>query len=260
MRRRRRIVRRAAPLALVAALALAGCSQAPPEVPPTPSHFELGDLDPSQIDGNGLWLLTGTDAAGEVVDAVAAAGTVEYSGTFTELTAATPEADPARGRTVAVDYRGRPGAFAAKITAGGLSLDVVTVGGHTYMRGNAAYAAQLGIPELEQGYVCAAAGDGLADQWSPLLRPADLVSALLGASGSVSVAQPAADAELLEVVVGGETAPAGVMHVQRVGAPLPTDFTAGDPSGDGSFAFGAWGEELDIEAPADLVRDCAASE
>ncbi|MFB6610046.1 hypothetical protein ACFCVO_07000 [Agromyces sp. NPDC056379] len=253
-------MRRAAPLALVAALALAGCSQAPAEAPPTPSHVDPGDLDPSQIDGNGLWLLTGTDAAEEVVDAVAAAGSVEYSGTFTELTAATPEADPVPGRTIAVDYRGRPGDFAAKITAGGLSFDVVVVEGRTYLRGNDAFAAQLGIPELEQGYVCAAAGDGLVDQWSPLLRPADLVSALLGASASVSVTQPSADAELLELVVGGETAPAGVMQVQRIGAPLPTGFAAGDTSGDGAFTFSAWNENLLVEAPAELVRDCAASE
>ncbi|SIN92892.1 hypothetical protein [Agromyces cerinus] len=60
--------------------------------------------------------------------------------------------------------------------------------------------------------------------------------------------------------MGGETAPAGVMHVQRVGAPLPTDFAAGDPSGDGSFTFREWGAELDIEAPAGLARDCTAAE
>lgn len=251
---------RGAPLLLVAVLALAGCSAVPPQVPPTPSHLDLGDLDPSTIDGNGLWLLTGRDAAAEIVDAATAAGTAAYAGTFTERTAAGPASDAVQGRTLSIDYRGRPGNFTAKLSAGDTSIEVVAVDGRTYLRGNAASAAQYGIPELEQGFVCAAAGESLVEQWSPLLRPAELVASLLESSDSVSVQPPPADTELLEVVVGGENAPAGVLQVQRVGAPLPTAFTAGDPSGDGSFTFSGWGEEFDVAAPSDIIRDCDSPE
>lgn len=253
-------MRRSAPFVCIAALALAGCSAAPQEAPPTPTQYDLGDLDPSQIDGNGLWLLSGADAAGEIVDAVEAAGSVAYSGTFTELTAATPEVEAAPGRALAVDYRGRPGEYTATVTAGGLSFEVVAAAGRTYLRGNAAYAAQMGIPELEQGFVCAASGEGLAEQWSPLLRPGDLVGALLESSDSVSVPSPPSDAEVLDVVLGGETAPAGIMHVARVGAPLPTDFTAGDRTGDGSFTFSAWGDDQPVAPPSEIVRPCGASD
>lgn len=262
MRPRRRIVNRAAPLLPVAVLAFAltGCGSSPPEVPPTPAHLDLGAFDPSTTDGNGLWLLTGSDAAAEIADAATAAGTVAYTGAFTELTAATPEADPVPGRSLSVDYRGRPGSFTAKLGAGDTSLEVVAVDGRTYLRGNAASAARYGIPELEQGFVCAAGGESLLDEWSPLLRPSELLGSLLDSSASVSVQPPVGDAELLEVIVGGEEAPAGVLHVQRVGAPLPTTFTAGDTTGDGSFSFTGWGEEFDVAAPTDVVRDCASPE
>ncbi|HEY9324199.1 MAG TPA: hypothetical protein VIP50_04645 [Agromyces sp.] len=253
-------MRRSAPLVCIAALALAGCSAAPQEAPPTPTQYDLGDLDPSQIDGNGLWLLSGADAAGEIVDAVEAAGTVAYSGTFTELTAATPETEPAPGRALAIDYRGRPGEYTAKVAAGELSFEVVAAAGRTYLRGNAAYAAQMGIPELEQGFVCAASGEGLAEQWSPLLRPGDLVAALLESSDSVSVPAPPSDAEVLDVVIGGETAPAGIMHVARAGAPLPTAFTAGDHTGDGAFTFSAWGDDQPVTPPTEVVRSCGESD
>lgn len=243
---------------LAAVLALAGCSAAAPEMPPPPSHLALGDLDPSTIDGNGLWLLTGPDAAAEIVDAVTAAGTVAYTGTFTELTAASPEADPAPGRTLGVDYRGRPGNFTATVSAGTTSVEVVAVDGRTYLRGNAAAAAQYGIPELEHGFVCAAAGESIAEQWAPLLRPADLVASFLESSDSVSVQSPSPDAELIEVVIGGQNAPAGVMQVQRVGAPLPMSVAAGDPTGDGSFTFSGWGEAIDLTAPTEVVRDCTS--
>lgn len=245
---------------LVAVLAITGCSAAPPELPPPPSHLALGDLDPSTVDGNGLWLLSGDDAAAEIVDAVTAAGTVAYTGTFTELTAASPETEPAPGRTLGVDYRGRPGNYAATLRAGDTSIEVIVVDGRTYLRGNAASAAQYGIPELEQGFVCAAAGESLAEQWAPLLRPADLVASLLEASESVSVQPPSGEAELLEVVIGGQNAPAGVMQVQRVGAPLPMSVTAGDSTGDGSFTFNGWGEPTDVTAPTEVVRDCAATD
>ncbi|MGH3706074.1 MAG: hypothetical protein ACRDT9_15675 [Agromyces sp.] len=249
--------RRLASLALagVVGAALAGCSAPPGEPPPTPSQFPADAVGDDPIPGNGLWLLGGDAAASEIVDATGSAGPVTYSGTFTELTAGAAGAEPAPGRSLAVRFSGRADQYTATIDAGALSLEIVTVDGRSYLRGNAAYAARTGIPELERGFVCTA-GDSLLEEWAPFLKPRDLVDELLDASGTVTVQAPQDDAETLDVVVGTAEAPAGVMTVQRTGPPLPAAFTAGDATGTGSFAFTSWGEPVAVVAPADPVLDC----
>lgn len=244
-------------LALVG-VALAGCSGQPTDAPPTPSHLALDQLGDEPASGNGLWLLGGDDAAAEIERAVGEAGAVTYSGEFTELTAGTAGAEPTPGRTLRVEFTGRPDHYTATIETGALSAELVAVDGRTYLRGNAAYAAHTGIAEVEQGFVCAVAGGSLVEEWAPFLHPRELVAELLGASGTLTVQPPQGDAQTLDVVVGTADAPAGVMTVQRTGPPLPGGFTAGDSTGSGSFTFTAWGEQPAVTAPADAVLGCGS--
>ncbi|HEY6799482.1 MAG TPA: hypothetical protein VI121_02480 [Agromyces sp.] len=245
-------------LVALAVLPLAGCAAA--VTPPSaPQGIDLEAFDPAAVPGNGLWLLGADAAADEVVDAVGAAGSVHYTGSFTELTLATPETEPAQGRSLTVDFTGGRGATTTTITAGELMFEAVLVDGRSYVRGNAAYAAHVGIPELESGFVCTVGEAGFLDEWAPLMRPADLVSALLGASESIAVETPTGEESTVSLVIGSAEGPVGTMTVQRSGAPLPTGFIAGDASGDGGFAFSAWGEPVEIAPPADPAVDCASS-
>ncbi len=191
------------------------------------------------IAGNGLWLLGGTAAADEIVDAVRSAGTVRYSGTFTELTAGTPDTEPAPGRVLTVEYAGGRAGSSAEFSAGDQRAQVVSIDGRTYTTGNDAYAAATGLADLARGWVCSIGTTGARDEWAPLLDPAELVASLLGTGESIAVETPADADTVVEVIIGSAEAPVGIMTVAREGAPLPVAFTAGDTSGDGSFSFSA---------------------
>lgn len=242
-------------LVAVAVLPLTACA-ATSTAPAPPAGIDLEAFDPAEVTGNGLWLLSADAAAREVTDAVHAAGSVRYSGSFTELTAGASDTGPAPGRSLAIDYTGRPGAATAKVTAGDLEFEVVLVDGRTYVRGNAAYAERTGPAAVEQGFVCSTGEETFLDEWSPLLRPADLVASLLESSESLTVEPPEDDEATVSVIVGASEAPVGALTVERTGPPLPVAFTAGDGSGDGEFSFTGWGDPVAVTAPADPVIDC----
>ena len=141
MTRGRRTLAGAAGITL--ALLLTGCAGSSTQVIATP------DIDPAATDGpitgNGLWLLGGTAAADEIVDAVRSAGTVRYSGTFTELTTGTPDTEPVPGRGLTVEYEGGRAGTSASFAAGDQRAQVVMLDGRTYTTGNDAYAAATGL-------------------------------------------------------------------------------------------------------------------
>ncbi|MCD2441624.1 hypothetical protein LQ757_04970 [Agromyces sp. SYSU K20354] len=247
--------RRLLPVAGIAAvLLLTGCASASTQVIATPS-VGAGQTD-GPIAGNGLWLLGGTAAADEIVDAVRAAGTVQYSGTFTELTAGAPEAEPMPGRVLTVEFEGGRAGSSAVVTAGDQRAQVAMVDGRTYTTGNDAYAAATGLADTARGWVCSIGTTAVRDEWAPLLEPGALIAALLGTGESVAVVPPADADTVVEVIIGSAEAPVGILTVARDGAPLPVAFTAGDTSGDGTFSFSAWGEPVDVAAPADPVVAC----
>ncbi|WP_308797168.1 hypothetical protein [Agromyces silvae] len=233
-------------LAALSAVALAGCSS-PPPAPSAPPGIDLEQFDGA--DGNGLWLLGGDAAEREILDAVRAGGPVRITGSFTELVQPDPESEPVRGRTVTVDFHGRADAFTAGVAAGDQQLTVVVDDGTTRVRGNAAFAATVGAPELAEVVTCTVGNDPTLERWSPLFSPAALVEDLL-AHVELGVAPPDGEGDTLEVVVGTEGSPLGVLAVERFGAPLPRAFTAADASGDGSFAFAEWGVAPDLDAAA----------
>jgi hypothetical protein len=221
---------------------LTGCSAAPP-APTAPPGLDLETYDGA--DGNGLWLLDGASAEREILDAVRAAGAVRLTGSFTELVQPDPESDPVRGRTLTVDFHGRPDAFTATVSAGAAQATLLVEAGATRVRGNAAYAESIGAPELADQVVCTVGADATLERWAPVLVPADLLEALLGGV-ELGVAPPTGDEETLDVVLGTDESALGVLAVERFGAPLPRTFTAADASGDGSFAFSEWGASPDL--------------
>lgn len=238
----------AAALLVVLATAIAGCSSAAAEPPPGPS-VDLGAYDPAA--GNGLWLTSSAETADLIVDAVRRGGPVHIVGDVSELVQPDPDAAPVRGRSVALDFRGDATAFAARIEAGDIAVDILVSDGVARVRGNAAYAASQGVPESADRVVCTVGSDGVVEAWAPLLDPVSLVRSLL-ADASVHAQAPLDESDdplaTLDVVVGTEQAPSGVMTVLRFGAPLPQEFTAADLGGDGAFTFSGWGEPVDLAA------------
>ncbi|MDR5698430.1 hypothetical protein [Agromyces aerolatus] len=233
-------------LGLVSVGALTGCASAVP-APTAPPGVDLESFD--GVDGNGLWLLPGAEARTEILDAMRAGGPVKVTGSFTELVQPDPESDPVRGRTITVDFHGRADAFTANVVAGDQQLHVVLDDGTTHVRGNAAYAESIAAPDLADRVTCTVGSDPTLERWSPLFSPAALVEDVL-AHVELGVAPPAGDGETLEVVVGTEGSPFGVLTVERYGAPLPRGFTAADASGDATFAFAEWGVAPDLAAAA----------
>ncbi|GAA1766761.1 hypothetical protein GCM10009747_28860 [Agromyces humatus] len=239
---------------IAGALLLTACAGASTQVIATPS-VGAGPAD-GQIAGNGLWLLGGIAAADEIVDAVHAAGTVRYSGAFTELTAGTPDTEPAPGRVLTVEFEGGRAGSSAVVTAGDQRAQIVMVDGRTYTTGNAAYAAATALGDAALGWVCSIGTTSARDEWAPLLEPGALIESLLGTGESVAVETPADGGAVVDVIVGSADAPVGILTVAREGAPLPIAFAAGDTSGDGTFSFSAWGEPVEVSAPADPVVAC----
>lgn len=225
---------------------LAGCAS-PPPAPTAPPGLDLEGFDGA--DGNGLWLLDGSAAEREILDAVLAGGPVHVQGSFTELVRPDPESDPVRGRTMTVDLRGTPVAYTATLGAGAAQASVLVDEGTTRVRGNAAYAETIAAPDLADRVVCTVGADASLERWSPMLDPSALLESLLE-TVELGVAAPSGDEDMLEVVVGTDESPLGVLTVERYGAPLPREFTAADSTGDGRFIFAEWGTAPDLAAAA----------
>lgn len=245
-----------AAVAVVALLALAGCA-APAEPVPTPEQVDLSTIDPQSQPGNGLWLLDGEAALGEITSAMRASLPVRYEGSFTELIES-EDADvpPTTGRTLTVTYEGASDRFSASVDAVAVHLEVVVAEGLTYIRGNRAYADRTGIAEFADGFVCTASAEALLAEWRPLLDPAALVEQLARGADPIAVAPRVEGSETLTVVLGAGDAPVGRLIVAAEGAPLPRLLEAADDSGDGRFEFSGWGEPVDVAAPTQLARPC----
>ncbi|WP_206448252.1 hypothetical protein [Agrococcus sp. KRD186] len=250
MRRRRSAV------ALLALVALTGCSAAAEPVP-VPEHVDLSTLDPQGQPGNGLWLLSGDAAVAEISQAIRAAGGVRYEGSFVEtIESEDPEVPPTTGRSLDVAFQGASDRFSATVDAGTSHVEIVVADGLTYLRGNRAYADRTGIAEFAEGFVCTASAEALLAEWRPLLDPAALVEELALGADPLAVEPRIGDSETLTVVLGSGDAPVGRLLVEAEGAPLPRLLEAADTSGDGSFTFTGWGEPVAVEAPGELARPC----
>lgn len=231
--------------AVALVVALTGCG-APADLPPTPTGIDLTGADAR--DGNGLWLRSGSDVTDIVADAVRTAGPVHITGKITETVQPDPDAEPRPGRTLDLDFRGTASAFMATVRAGDVRVDALVSADGSRVKGNAAFAREY-VGREPGAVVCTSGLDPVLLDFAPLLEPAALVAALLGAGG-VGANPPVGESETLDVVTGEEGSVVGVLTVERFGAPLPRSFVAADASGEGAVEFSGWGEPIDLEAAA----------
>lgn len=238
-------VRRAAVvlLALGSSLVLSACAGSPTPVPSPPPGIDAEGFEGAS--GNGLWLVPSAELPQRIVDAVHAAGPVVVQGTAHEFrTAEDGTLQP--GRTISVDYRGRADAFAATLAAGDVEAQLLVDEGRSRVRGNEAYAAASGRADLT-AVQCTVGVDPAVAQWSPFTDPALLVETLLSGA-ELSVAPPSGDGETLSVRIGSSDSVAGVLTVERYGAPLPRSISIAEPGGDTELSFSAWGEPADLDS------------
>lgn len=239
-------------IALVA-IGLVGCSAGEePDPPPTPEGVDLSGLDADA--DNGIWRLEGSEALAQVEQAIVHAGPVHIQGEVIERIVPEEGADPIAGRHLLIDYVGDKGRFEVVIGVSGMEVHLILLNGIGYVRGNAAYANHVGLPELATGFGCVAGNDSIMADWSSLTDPRSLVQ-LLTSGASVAVSPPTGDGAEAAFVFG-EGTPIGTMSVSAQGPPLPSSFVASDESGVGSLTFTDWGVVPDIDVPSVLLSNC----
>ncbi|RUR01583.1 hypothetical protein [Labedella endophytica] len=243
--------------ALVAALALSGCTTAAEPVPTeTPSNVDLSQVDVTDVERNGIEYLSGESAIDAVLAAMDDAGPVTMSGTFQE------RADEDGGgptRRLEITFEGTETRFRAEVTAAGVTAQAIVVDGRAYVTGDAGFAALLGVPEADGGTVCLASDDRRIVAWAPAFSPSALVASILRPSDGVSLdAAAGADLETasMEFVIGSGGSPIGSLEVATTGPAVPLRLVAADPRGDVDVSF-AWDVEPQIAAPTDLAVPCA---
>lgn len=261
---RKRRIGRALAVAVAVSIVMSGCSggllkrgkSSPPPPGTPPANLDLGSVDDAKSGQNGLWHLSGSQAIEQIIDAVDRSDGVLYEGTYVEqIPVEGDDQATTEGRTLHVTYAGSPEQYSASIEAGKLTASIVTVKGDTYVSGNAAFAAHIGVAEAAEGSVCVADAHGILDEWNLVLDPAALVEALLGNSASVSTPADGKQ-KSVDVVISDGTAPVGTMSVAAFGPPLPHSYVAGDSSGDASFTFDEWGTTRTPTVPDDVIVGC----
>ncbi|WP_207454275.1 hypothetical protein [Desertivibrio insolitus] len=244
--------RRLTGAAVALALALTGCTGAPAVDPPPAPEIDLSEEDLSA--GNGLWYLDGATALERIVEATRDAGNWTYSGSLVE-SVPVEDAPPVPGRRIDFAVTGSDTAYSASITAAGQQLEIVVADGAGYVRGNEAFAARAGRPELTSGYVCLTADDPLLAEWADVTEPGALLDALLGAT-ELGVTPPAPGATTATLVPGIDGAPIGTLTVAAEGDPLPGQLVLADTSGSANVTFGGWGSSPAPAAPTELSAGC----
>lgn len=231
-------------VALSAPALLTACST-PAELPAPPYGIDAESFDGAS--GNGLWLAPTSEIASIIVQSAHDAGPVSMRGTVHEFIF-TEEGEMLPARMLTVDYAGRPSAYRATFLAGGLEAQLLVDGGSTRVRGNDAFAASNGRPELT-AVQCTVGADPAAARWAPFTEPATLLDAVLSGA-QLSVATPDDDDDTLAVQIGSSEAMVGVLTVERYGPPLPRSLSIAELEGDTELAFTAWGEPADLDAAA----------
>lgn len=249
-------MRRLAPLgALALVLTLTGCSGATTAEPvPVPTHIDLGTVDIENGTENGLWLLTGNDAASQVLSAMRRAEGVTVDGVVHEMIPQ-QSAPPVPGRVIQFTVSETSSATTAAITAGAVQVEIRIVDGTAYIRGNAAYDAAAGI-ETGTVFACTSPDSELIAEWANLLDPAQFVSTTL-IGFELGVLEPTdAAPDVATVVVGSGGAPLGTLLVESEGQPLPRELRVADQTGSIVATFSGWGEPVSVVAPGDIAPGC----
>lgn len=246
----------AAPAAVAAVVLLAGCAAqagAAPTPAPTlsPTWVDLDAAAGVRDSGNGLWLLDGPTAAGEVVNATRAGGDVTMTLAVHE-TIPVEGGDIVDGRAISVDRSGSPDRYRASFTVGDQTGELVVIGADAWMRGNEALRARFALEG--DGFACVSRQSAGFAELEKLVNPADVVrSALIGME--IGVLPPEEGDTDLSLAIGTGGAPVGELVVAAQGAPLPSTLMSADPTGTVRAEF-AWGETPAVEAPEGAPESC----
>lgn len=251
---------------LCASIALGGCAGGAPaassEASASPEWVDLGAAAGVGAGGNGLWLQEGAVAAGRVIEAAQAGGSVQFTARLRELVVREGE-QPAPGRTVEASRTGTPDRYRATLVIGAPGIDAggstgeyraeaVVLDATAWVRGNEAFAANYGLDGPER-FVCVARSSRALRDIEAFTDPAAFLrTALTGAA--IGAIPPATGEATMQLAIGAEGAPTGRLDVSAVGAPLPLRLLSADATGEVSAEF-SWGAGDEVTRPAD-APDC----
>lgn len=250
--------------AVATVLTLAGCTGTDPaDVAVTPTATGFGGQAPVDGSRNGIETVDGATALRDVLRAVRSEAVVA-TGTVTELVpdpdARQGSGDTVPGRTVRFTYRGVPDDSSLQLSVGGVTLDARRTGDDVYVRGNAAFAERTGLDGATKGRVCVPAGSSALRTFAPFTEPDDLLRAVLGSDGDVTLhpgaVQGSGEDARAQIVVANGSSPVGALEVSAVGEPVPYALSAADGTGSVTMAFRSWGADLGLADPDDVVDDC----
>lgn len=140
-----------------------------------------------------------------------------------------------------------------RMTANGLTFDIIRIGGFAYFKGDATFWHQFGggaaATLLKGRWLKAPASTGRLASLTPLTDITKLFSAILASHGTLAVGK--------ETTIGGQpaiavvdTSKGGTLYVATTGKPYPVALRK---SGSGSITFDEWDVPVTLTAPSGAV-------
>jgi hypothetical protein len=140
-----------------------------------------------------------------------------------------------------------------RMTANGLTFEIVRIGGSAYFKGDATFWRQFGgaaAATLFNGrWLKAPAATGRLASLTPLTDIAKLFTGILGSHGALAVGR--------ETTIGGQpaigivdTSKGGTLYVATTGKPYPVALRK---SGSGAITFDEWDKPVTLTAPSNAV-------
>jgi hypothetical protein len=140
-----------------------------------------------------------------------------------------------------------------RMTANGLTFDIIRIDGFAYFKGDAAFWQQFGgaaAATLFKGrWLKAPATTGRLASLTPLTDITKLFSAILTSHGTLTVGKETTigDQPAIGIV---DTAQGGTLYVATTGKPYPVALRK---SGSGAITFDEWDAPVKLTAPSDAV-------
>jgi hypothetical protein len=140
-----------------------------------------------------------------------------------------------------------------RMTANGLTFDIIRIGSHAYFKGDATFWHKFGggaaATLLKGRWLKAPASTGRLSSLTPLTDITKLFSAMFASHGTLAVGK--------ETTIGGrpaigiiDTSKGGTLYVATTGKPYPV---AVRKSGSGSITFDEWDAPVALTAPSSAV-------
>lgn len=249
--------------AVTAAMLCVSCSKAEPIEIPVPEGVNLPAAAEVRDEGNGLWLLEGPTAASHVIDAMRDAGGGTMTASVLEMVPV-DQGDPIVGRSIAVTSSSDGVNWAASVTVGDQTGEVVMVDDTVWLRGNERFAESAMLPSLvtaelaadSETFVCLERNLVGLTPFETLADPVEFLRTTLTGSEVATPLVSLGDAETQTLTLGSGGAPTGELVVNLRGAPLPQRLFISDESGTVQAQF-TWGDIDEISQPSHDSAGCA---